>query len=195
MKGYRAYKISSATTTQLISTANAKTFLKVDTSEDDTIINNLVVAATRSAEEYTNRLFITQELEQYAPVWTGVGQLFKSPVSAVSSITYFDESNASQTLSASVYSLNNVLEPARIELKVDQEFPNLADRWDAIKVTYSAGYGTATTDVPMPIIQAVYLTIGHWYENRQSVIVGRQVNEMPMTSKYLLDQYKVQVIV
>ena len=47
----------------------------------------------------------------------------------------------------------------------------------------------------MPIIQAVYLTIGHWYENRQSVIVGRQVNEMPMTSKYLLDQYKVQVIV
>lgn len=195
MKGYRAYKISSATTTQLISTANAKTFLKVDTSADDTIINNLVVAATRSAEEYTNRLFITQELEQYAPVWTGVGQLFKSPVSAVSSITYFDESNASQTLSASVYSLNNVLEPARIELKVDQEFPNLADRWDAIKVTYSAGYGTATTDVPMPIIQAVYLTIGHWYENRQSVIVGRQVNEMPMTSKYLLDQYKVQVIV
>jgi len=53
---------------------------------------------------------------------------------------------------------------------------------------------SATADVPQAIKEAVLLTVGHWYQNRQSVVTGTQVNEVPMTSKYLLDQYKIQVV-
>ena len=66
----RAYKIDTANTTALITTADAKTFLKVDTSADDTLIDNLVSAARQSAEEYTNRFFMDTTLIQYGTKFT-----------------------------------------------------------------------------------------------------------------------------
>ena len=52
--------------------------------------------------------------------------------------------------------------------------------------------GAASTYVPDGIKQAVLLTLGNWYENRQTVITGRTATELPLSSQYLLDQYKIQ---
>lgn len=193
MKGYRGYKIDTDTSTALLTTAETKTFLKVDVSDDDTLIDNLITAATLSCEEYTNRFFMQRTLLQYSPNWKGIKNLFKSPVGSVTHIKYYDNSDSLQTLSTDIYSLNNVLMPSKIELKDSQDFPSVADRWDAIEVKYVVGE-SATADVPQAIKEAVLLTVGHWYQNRQSVVTGTQVNEVPMTSKYLLDQYKIQVV-
>ena len=189
----RAYKVLVANTTQLISTANAKLFLKVDIADDDDVIDSIVNAATESAQEYTNRFFLETTLEQYGTTFADIRSLFKSPVSEITHVKYYDTDNTQQTLSTSVYQVTPAIEPATLMLKVDQSYPDVADREDAVLVKYTVGYGTATTDVPFAIIQAVYLTIGHWYQNRQEVVVGRIATEIPMGAKYLLDQYKVQV--
>lgn len=189
----RAYKVLVANTTQLISTADAKLFLKVDINDDDDVINSLVKAATESAQEYTNRFFLETTLEQYGTTFADIRNLFKSPVSEITHVKYYDTDNVQQTLSTSVYQVTPAIEPSTLMLKVDQSYPDVADREDAVLVKYNVGYGTATTDVPYAIIQAVYLTIGHWYQNRQEVVVGRIATEIPMGAKYLLDQYKVQV--
>ena len=189
----RAYKVLVANTTQLISTADAKLFLKVDVSDDDDVINSIVKAATESAQEYTNRFFLSTTLEQYGTTFADIRNLFKSPVSEITVVKYYDTDNVQQTLSTSVYQVTPAIEPSTLMLKVDQSYPDVADREDAVLVKYTVGYGTATTDVPFAIIQAVYLTIGHWYQNRQEVVVGRIATEIPMGAKYLLDQYKVQV--
>jgi uncharacterized phiE125 gp8 family phage protein len=60
-------------------------------------------------------------------------------------------------------------------------------------VKYSVGYGELSSDVPEGIKQAVLITIGNWYENRQTVITGRTATELPLSSQYLLEQYKIQV--
>jgi len=189
----RAYEVTVANTTQLITTANAKLFLKVDTSDDDDIIDSLVKAATESAQEYTNRFFLETTLTQYGTTFADIKNLFKSPVSDITHIIYYDADDSAQTLATSVYQVTPAIEPSTIMLKVDQSYPDVADREDAVLIKYKVGYGTATTDVPYAIIQAVYLTIGHWYQNRQEVVVGRIATEIPMGAKYLLDQYKVQV--
>mgnify|MGYP003108840459 FL=1 len=189
----RAYKVLAANTTQLISTTDARKFLKVDITDDDDVINSLVKAATESAQEYTNRFFLSTTLEQYGTTFADIRSLFKSPVSEITVVKYYDTDNVQQTLSTSVYQVTPAIEPSTLMLKVDQSYPDVADREDAVLVKYTVGYGTATTDVPYAIIQAVYLTIGHWYQNRQEVVVGRIATEIPMGAKYLLDQYKVQV--
>ena len=189
----RAYKVIVANTTQLISTSDARQFLKVDITDDDDVINSLVKAATESAQEYTNRFFLSTTLEQYGTTFADIRNLFKSPVSEITVVKYYDTDNVQQTLSTSVYQVTPAIEPSTLMLKVDQSYPDVADREDAVLVKYTVGYGTATTDVPFAIIQAVYLTIGHWYQNRQEVVVGRIATEIPMGAKYLLDQYKVQV--
>ena len=193
MKGYRGFKIETDTDTVLLTTAETKTFLKVDVSDDDTLIDNLIQAATLSCEEYTNRFFIERTLKQYAPTWKGIQNLLKSPVASVTHIKYYDNADSLQTLSTDIYSLNNVLMPSKIELKDGQDYPDIADRWDAIEVQYVVGVASAA-NVSEAIKQAVLLTVGTWYQNRQSVVTGTQVNEIPMTSKYLLDQYKIQVV-
>ena len=189
----RAYKVTSPNTTALIATSDAKLYLKVDISDDDTIIAGLVTAATKSAEEYTNRFFLSTTIEQYATTFADIKNLLKSPVSTVVRIQYYDENNSLQTLSSDFWDVTAAVEPSQIYLKPNKSFPQIAQREDAVIVKYIVGYGSATTDVPLPITQACYLIIGHLYQNRQEVVVGKIATELPFGAKYLLDQYKVQV--
>ena len=190
---YRSLKVNTLATNPLFTTAEAKDFLKVDTTADDTLIDNLIKAATQSCEEYTNQYFLDTLVTQYSDNWLEVYRLYKSPVSTLTHIKYYDSSDTLQTLAASNYILDNVSKPARIGLAVDGELPTLADRINAVEVKYTVGYGENSTDVPDGIKQAVLFTIGNWYENRQTVITGRTATELPLSSQYLLNQYKIQV--
>ena len=190
---YRSLKEVTLSTTPLFTTAEAKDFLKVDTTADDTLIDNLIKAATQSCQIYTNQYFLNTVVEQYSDKWTEVYTLYKSPVSTITHIKYYDTNNVEQTYNPDNYILDDVSKPARIGLAVDATLPDLADRINAVHVKYTVGYGTASSDVPDGIKQAVLLTLGNWYENRQSVITGRTATELPLSSQYLLDQYKIQV--
>ena len=190
---YRSLKVNTLATNPLFTTAEAKDFLKVDTNADDTLIDNLIKAATQSCEEYTNQYFLDTLVSQYSDNWLEVYRLYKSPVSEITHIKYYDSTDTLQTLAASNYILDNVSKPARIGLAVNGELPTLADRINAVEVKYTVGYGTAASSVPEAIRQAVLITIGNFYENRQSVITGRTATELPLSSQYLLNQYKIQV--
>ena len=190
---YRSLKVVTPSGVPLFTTAEAKDFLKVDTTADDTLIDNLVLAATESCQIYTNQYFFKTVVEQYSDTWVNIYTLYKSPVSSITHIKYYDSDDTEQTLSSSNYILDDVSKPARIGLAVDATLPDLADRINAVHVNYSVGYGTTSADVPQGIKQAVLLTLGNWYENRQTVITGRTATELPLSSQYLLDQYKIQV--
>tara|TARA_R100000781_G_scaffold81963_1_gene50526 strand:+ start:488 stop:1069 length:582 start_codon:yes stop_codon:yes gene_type:complete len=190
---HRSLKVNTLATNPLFSTADAKDFLKVDTTADDTLIDNLIKAATQSCEIYTNRYFLDTLVTQYADKWVDIENLYKSPVSAITHIKYYDSDDSLQTLAGTVYLLDEVSQPARIGLKPNQSYPNIANRINAIEVKYTVGYGTAASSVPEAIRQAVLITIGNWYENRQTVITGRIATELPLSSQYLLNQYKIQV--
>lgn len=190
---YRSLKVNTLATNPLFTTADAKDFLKVDTTADDDLIDNLIKAATQSCEEYTNQYFMDTLVTQYSDNWLEVYRLYKSPVSSITHIKYYDTNDSLQTLASSNYILDDASKPARIGLAVDGTLPSLADRINAVEVKYTVGYGTSSTDVPEGIRQAVLMTIGNWYENRQSVITGRTATELPLSSQYLLNQYKIQV--
>ena len=191
---YRSLKEVTKATVPLFTTAEAKDFLKVDTTADDTLIDNLIIAATESCQIYTNQYFIKTVVEQYGDTWAGIYTLYKSPVLEVEHIKYYDTENSIQELSDTTYEVDNVSKPARIGLVGDdQTLPNIYNKLNAVVVNYNVGYGSAASDVPDGIKQAVLLTLGNWYENRQSVISGRTATELPLSSQYLLDQYKIQV--
>ena len=190
----RSFEITTQSTVPLLTTAEAKSHLRVDTTADDTLIDNLVKAARESAEVYTNRFFIDTTLTLKGDKWSDIEYLFKSPVRSISSIKYYDSDNALQTLATSVYLLDNSHQPSRVTLDEGESFPNLASRANAIEVVYGVGYGNAASDVPEAIRQAVLLTVGHFYQNREDVVVGRIASQLPMAAKYLLDQYKVQTV-
>ena len=189
----RTYQVVTPASTYPVSLTETKLHLKVDINTDDTLITNLIIAATQVSEEYTNRFFIDTVINQTCSNFNELKELYKSKVSAVTHVKYYDIDNAQQTLAASNYVVNNEYEPSQINIDVDGTFPNIVDRIDAVECKYTVGYGAAS-DVPDAIKQAILLTIGNWYENRMSVITGKTTSEMPMSAKWLLETYKIQVV-
>ena len=190
---FRSLKEDTLAVNPLFTTAEAKDFLKVDTTADDTLIDSLIKAATQSCQIFTNRYFLSTIVTQYSDKWDGIYTLYKSPVIGITHIKYFDSNDTEQTLASSNYILDNVSQPARIGIAVNGTLPDIADRINAVHVEYKVGYGITSDFVPEGIKQAVLITIGNWYENRQTVITGRTATELPLSSQYLLEQYKIQV--
>ena len=189
----KTYQVITAASTFPVSLTEAKSHLKVDTSADDTYITSIIKAATQLSEEYTNRFFIDTVIEQTCSSFADLQTLFKSKVSAVASVKYYDSDNSSQTLDSAIYDVQLNYEPAQIQLADNQNFPSITKRNDAVVARYTVGYGAAS-DVPEIIKQAILLTIANFYQNRNSVVVGRIATELPMNVKWLLDTYKVQIV-
>jgi len=190
----RSYTVHTASTVQVVTTAEAKNHLKIDSSADDTLIDNLIKSATQLSEDYTNRFFTDTVITQYGTTFADIKELYKSTVSSITNIKYYDTLNSLRTLDSDVYYLNNSIQPAQISLSLNQSYPNLADRENAVECKYTVGYGSAASDVPEAIKQAILLTVGNWYNNRSSVVVGRISTELPLNVKWILDTYKVQVV-
>jgi len=190
----KTYQVITPASTYPVSLTEAKSHLKVDTSADDTYITSIIKAATQLSEEYTNRFFIDTVIEQTCSDFAQLQTLFKSKVSAVAHVKYYDSDNSLQTLSATIYDTQLQYEPSQIQLADDKSFPEITKRNDAVVARYTVGYGSAASDVPEIIKQAILLTIGNFYQNRNSVVIGRIATELPMNVKWLLDTYKVQIV-
>ena len=190
----KTYQVITPASAYPVSLTEAKSHLKVDTTADDTYITSIIKAATQLSEEYTNRFFIDTVIDQTCSDFAQLQTLFKSKVSAVAHVKYYDNDNSLQTLSATIYDTQLQYEPSQIQLAENQSFPSITKRNDAVVARYTVGYGSAASDVPEIIKQAILLTIGNFYQNRNSVIVGRIATELPLNVKWLLDTYKVQIV-
>jgi len=154
----RYVRTVSPTISSIISSSYVKNYLKVDGSEDDTLIDNLIAAAVTDIEEYLWRGFGESTWELELDEWIDEIVIRKNPIQSVSSVTYWDTDNASQTLATSEYKVFKGV-PGLIIL---DSKPGLYDRIDAVKVTFTAGEST----VPESIKTAVLQMVAHMYENR-----------------------------
>jgi uncharacterized phiE125 gp8 family phage protein len=179
-----------APATNPVTLTEAKAHCRVDHTDDDTLIGLLISSATAHLDGYAGilgRALVTQTWRQDFGGFSDPLRLALCPVASISSITYFDADNATQTLAGSVYGLFTDEFGAYVALKPDQSFPSVYSREDAVSVTYVAG--VADSDVPAPIKHAILLLVGHWYANREAVSES-QMSELPMAVDALIRPYR-----
>jgi uncharacterized phiE125 gp8 family phage protein len=172
-----------------VSVDEAKLHLRVDIATENDLITRLIAVARRHSEQLSGKAFITQTLAGGLSGWPrdGVIRLPYMPLQSVTSITYVDADGDTQTLAETVYGVDTKL--GLIYLKNNQSWPTTALRdYDPITVTWVAGYGDAAADVPDAYKQAILLLVGHWFENRESVVVGQgyTATNVPMAVMDLL---------
>jgi len=182
-----------APTVDVITLEEAKTHCRVDGSDEDMLITALIEAATAHLDGYSGtlgRALITQTWRQDFDGFSDFMRLPVGNLQAVSSVTYYDADNATQTLATSVYtSFSDEIGPF-ITLKPDEEWPTSYTRQDAVRVTWTAGYGTAASNVPGAIRAAMLLLIGHWYTNREAIVSDKTTAELPMAVNTLLAPFR-----
>lgn len=157
-----------------LSLTDAKKQLEIGSGTDhDDQINALIEAARQQWEHDTQAYLIEQTWRLRLPGFYEF-QFSHRPVTAVSSVTYFDTGNTSQTLSSSIYQLDTANN--RFRLAHDQDWPDTEGRWDAVTVNYTLGEHAAATTVPEIAKQAMKLLIGHYFENRDMLMTDAMMS-------------------
>jgi uncharacterized phiE125 gp8 family phage protein len=188
---YGKLVLKTGPATTAISLAEAKAFLRVDSDydDDDSYITSLIGVATNVVEQFTRRRLITQTYNIYYDEFPPYMDLQVGNVASVTHVKYYDTDNTLQTLDTSQYDVDIRVKPGRIYQAEDGNFPNTYERANSVEVEFVVG--SAASDVEDAIKQAMYIVIGRYYENRQDVVMGTQVNELPLMVEHLLTPYRL----
>lgn len=174
-----------------LSTAEAKNHLRVDTADDDILIDALIKAARERVEDLSHRALITQTWRYSLDAWPegDVILLPRPPLVSVSQIQYLDTAGSPTTWASSNYIVDTDSEPGRVVLAYGISWPTETLYPSApIQITYDAGYGAAGSNVPQHLRQAILLLVGHWYENREATVGGAIIREVPLAVESLILQ-------
>ena len=169
-----------------VSLNDAKDHLRVDGTDDNTLISLIISAARDAAERYCNRAWaeatFIQSFERF-PI-AGPLRLIDIGAKLVTSIEYMADDGTIATISGSSLTLDSDL--GLIDYALD---------WPAgtrVKVTYVAGANadqSAPEYVPESVIFAIKLMLTDYYENRNAQ-QWQQLYVNP-TSERLLHSYRV----
>lgn len=171
---------------------SAKRHCRVDHSDDDLLIASLIAAATSHIDGPSGilgRAIMPQTWLLELPGWVSSIVLPVEPVRSVS-VAYTDADGASQTLAADQYSLSAWPSAATVWRFVDDVVRPVLDTVEyPVRITIEAGFASAAT-VPPEIKTALLMLIGHWYENREAVLVGTSSSPTSMAFDALLAPHR-----
>lgn len=149
-----------------IELSEMKAFLKVEGTDEDSVIEAIISTATKFVEEHTGRSLMTQTRVMkmdYFPCSSTI-ELMYGPVQSVV-ITYYDEDATEQTLNSSEYWTELTARIPRVVVK--NNWPSTEDeRPGAVTITTVCGY-TNKTNVPRPIRDAIKMIGAHLFEHRE----------------------------
>ena len=136
-----------------------------------------LAAARQWVENYLHRQIITATWKLYLDEFPGddVIQIHdKLPVATIATIKYYDTDNVLQTATASTYDTDLASEnrPPRIRPAYGQYWPSTYNRYNAVEITFTAGYGTTRESVPLGIRHAILILAADWWTNREDVVIG-----------------------
>ena len=185
--------------------AEAKVHLRVEHAADDAWITHAIKAARAAFETAADRIlgFATFRLHlsrfpdgSRRQDGGANGQLGQEgyeitlPHGAgvdVLSLTYVDANGATQTLSPSAYQVDSAREPMRVLPAYGQSWPTCREQPSSVQIEYRCGEDDIEQLDPR-IKQAVLMLVGHWYLNRESVLVGSISKEIEQSFVMLARQ-------
>tara|TARA_R100000654_G_scaffold66676_4_gene95006 strand:+ start:1908 stop:2570 length:663 start_codon:yes stop_codon:yes gene_type:complete len=185
---------------------------------DDSTHNNLIGTARSTAtaivSEYLGRSLINQTLKlsldalpyenENIPIQEGVSvgpymsfisraiHLPKPPLQSVTHIKTFNDSDTATTLATSVYYVDTNSEIGRAVLRRGEVWGEMLRVANSMEITYVAGYGSASGDVPIAIRQAIITMAVNIFENPEPIIKGETATRVSGVLESLLRPYVVR---
>lgn len=184
--------IKTAPAVEPLTAAEAKLHLRVDHADEDALITRLITAARQYVENLCSRTLIDTVYYLHLDEFPDVIEFPRAPLDSVVALTYYDTAGSNQTLTATTdYVVNEEAVPPRCFPAYGKSWPATYAIEQAVRVEFKAGYGTAGSDVPEAIRQALLMLIGHWYEHRESVTVGVVSSVLKDAVDALLSSYRI----
>ena len=158
-------------------------------SDQVRVLNSLVQHAVEYVEHRLRRALLTATFKAYLDGWPDTIEIDdKLPITAVSSVQYYDVGGDLQTLGSGQYTVDIASPnyPAVIKPVAGAVWPVLEiDRQNPIVITFTAGYGTAA-DIPAAIKHAIALLVADPFKERENTITGTIVAQVPFGVEAML---------
>lgn len=164
------YQVTTPPSSEPLTLTAVKLHLRLmpdDASEDDEILEPLMSAAREFCENVTGLALAPQTITAYADEAQQIA-VPRLPLLNVESVKAGGED------------AEYAVDPLAGTISFTKPLKN-------ITVVYRAGY----SELPKTIRQAMLLLVGHWYANREAVVVGAITSmEVKLTVETLLNQHK-----
>jgi len=161
--------ISQVPTTGLITLDEVKSHCRVFNDFENSYLQSLIPVCLDLCQSYTGRMLTTGSAVVVVHSWQSQVLLPYGNVTEVTKLVLDGTESTAFTFDdvSQIISINAPYATARIE--------------------FNAGYET----LPVVVKQAVLVMINTAFNNRDDVVVGQTVNEMPRTSRDLLDRVRL----
>ena len=175
-----------------ITLAEAKTHLRVDGTDSDTLITAQITAARQYIEKTIQRSMVQRTYRADVEGFAYRYRLPLPPLASISSIKYYtpDSPQVLTTLDANFYRADL----GRSEIYMDASsasIPSIASRHDAVQITFVAGHAPDTSspidhaaNVPEAIKAATKLLVADMYENRETS-TPLKITQLPTVDRLL----------
>ena len=161
--------------------------------ESDRILK-LITAARQTVEEELDMSLVPTTIQvTQSSLYPTIIALPRGPVRDIISVTYVDTEGYDTVLATDQYRLSTAGHIAMLRPAYGVTWPtDVRTDDESVRVVYSAGYSTDSPPeaVPQAILQAMHLLIGHWFANREAVVVGTITAEVPLSVRYILSKYR-----
>tara|TARA_Y100000310_G_scaffold246825_1_gene252230 strand:- start:4799 stop:5392 length:594 start_codon:yes stop_codon:yes gene_type:complete len=147
-------------------------FIVDDTSADLLIKKQYIPEARKLVEKLANRSLITQTRAQYYDSLEYEMFLRYGPVQSISSVTYKDSNESSQTLTSTKYTLDAKSIPARLNIGYNETYPLSITDTNSVVVTMVSGYGSTIASVPLIYRRAIIMWATILFNNRSPIACG-----------------------
>lgn len=177
----------------IVTVSEAKLHLRVDGTDEDSLITSLIAAAAQHLDGYSGvlgRALVTQTWRQDFDKFARCLRL-PFPAATVANLKWYSDAGTpvETTVDNANYELQHDELGSFVRLIDDFAYPTNVAETRGVRVTFTAGYGAASA-VPTPIKVAVLLLVGHWFANRETVVTGTIATELPMAAAALIEPYR-----
>lgn len=175
-----------------VSLSEAKAHCRIDSDAEDTLIASLILAARLHVEQQLDLALISQSWSLYLDRWPDSDhvELLLAPLISVQSIKTYNADDDATIIDSEAYTIDTASRRPRIAFHGGVSPPVPGRSVNGIEIAFTAGYGTAADDVPMPIRQALKMLIAHWYEAREPVVIAQHAESVPATVASLIAPYR-----
>lgn len=195
----QTFALVTAPAIEPVTLARAKNHLRVDVPDDDQYIQDLISGAREQLENAYEQAFITQTWDIFmdrfpaswpflpaAPIWTTGWPLAsrwidiaRQPVAAITSVRYTDSGGTLQTMPTTDWFGD--VPGARVGLNFGKVWPAVPLRpLNGVQLRVDLGYGATAALTPFSVRQAILLLIGHYYLNREQVLLEQRIRPIDL---------------
>jgi len=176
-----------------VTLTEAKASLNVSFADDDTLITDMIEAATILAQTMTNRQLMTATYDYKIDGFSNEIKIPRAPLASITSVKYLDTDGVEQTLSSAVYDVDTDSVPGEIRLGYDQTWPSYRAVKQAIRIRFVCGYADSgaspavpNDNIPEVAKRWILLQVGNMYEHREEYIAGAQFSRSKFADRLLM---------